>query len=381
MYIYNMWWLLSLLLILFFGYTWLITTYYAYWQRPEPQRPSMPSEKPFISILVPARNEEEQIDACLQAILRQNYPADCFEIIVLDDHSTDQTAEKVLQYHHPRLRLLQLKDFISTKENSYKKKALELGVQHAKGTWILTTDADCVAGPNWLNQLSLAMQDDVVCIAAPVNMNGPNTFLSRFQQLDFLILQAITGATLRAGWHAMANGANFCFRKDAFESVNGYRDIDEMASGDDMLLMQKFFRQYPGGSVYLKHSAATVSTKVEPDWHHFFQQRIRWASKAGQYDNRGIQAILLGVYLFNLCLFVLLIAGLFNLTYAWLFMLAIILKTTVEWGFVYHAARFFEKKAMAYWLFLFQPIHIVYTVSAAMLGWFGKYQWKDRTVR
>lgn len=376
-----MWWLLSLLLVLFFGYTWLISTYYAYWNQPEQRQESTQSEKPFISILVPARNEEQHIDACLQAILRQNYPADCFEIIVLDDHSSDQTAEKVLQYKHPRLRLLQLKDFISTKENSYKKKALTLGVQEAKGSWILTTDADCIAGPNWLTQMSLAMQDGIVCIAAPVNMTGPNTFLSRFQQLDFLILQAITGATIRAGWHAMANGANFCFRKDAFDAVNGYLHIDQMASGDDMLLMQKFFQQFPGGSVYIKHSGATVSTKVEPDWHHFFQQRIRWASKAGHYDNKGIQAILLGVYLLNLCLLILLIAGFMNLTYTWLFMLAIIVKTTIEWGFVYSAARFFKKKSIAFWLLLFQPFHIVYTVSAAMLGWFGKYQWKDRTVR
>jgi cellulose synthase/poly-beta-1,6-N-acetylglucosamine synthase-like glycosyltransferase len=375
-------WILIGLGVLFIGYAWLIAQYHHWWNRPERTHRMAIETYPFISVLIPARNEEARIGACLQSLIAQQYPADRYEILVIDDHSTDRTSEIVRSMQTNRaIRLLHLADFLKGSTNSYKKKALELGVNQATGTWILTTDADCIASPYWLETLAKAIRPETICLVAPVNMRGGASILSIFQQLDFLILQAITGATVRAQWHAMNNGANFGFRKDAFEAVEGYQGIDEIASGDDMLLMQKLVDQYPNGYVYLKNQNAMVETVVEPDWKSFIRQRIRWASKAGRYSNRGIQAILLGVYVLNVLLLCLLLVALVQPDYWGIFLLALLLKTGIEWPFVASATNFFGKNSLQFWLWILQPLHITYIVSTAMLGWVSSYQWKDRTVR
>ena len=159
------------------------------------------------------------------------------------------------------------------------------------------------------------------------------------------------------------------------------RGIDHLASGDDMLLMHKMKREFGNRLSYLFSAKSIVLTAPMPNWKQFLHQRIRWASKASYYEDKGILLVLWLVYLLNAILFAGLIASLF---YPALFPIVILLigiKTFAELGFMLPVAHFFQLKKWLLFFPLMQPFHIVYTVVAGWLGKFGSYQWKSRKVQ
>ncbi|MCE3281854.1 MAG: N-acetylglucosaminyltransferase, partial [Chitinophagaceae bacterium] len=189
---------------------------------------------------------------------------------------------EALQQRYPTLKLIRLADSVQGRLlNAYKKKAIETAVPQAMGDWIITTDADCDVESQWLKSYDAYIQrEDSVFVAAPVKFINNGSLVSVFQCLDFLSLQGVTAAAVSADKHSMCNGANLAYKKSAFIEVNGFRGIDSVASGDDMLLMHKIRKRYPGKLGYLFTPQAIVRTTPMPDWFSFFNQRIRWASKA-----------------------------------------------------------------------------------------------------
>jgi cellulose synthase/poly-beta-1,6-N-acetylglucosamine synthase-like glycosyltransferase len=326
------------------------------------------------SVIIPARNEASNIEACIAGILAQNYPVHLFEIIVVDDFSEDDTALVVLKIarQHNNVRLLQLKDFTNN-ENlvAYKKRAIEIAINESTGDWMVTTDADCSVTSNWLATYDAYIQEhNYVMVAAPVAYTNTGSFLSIFQVLDFISLQGITAAAVASGSHTLCNGANLCYSKKAFESVGKFSGIDHLPSGDDMLLMHKMKKLYPGKIGYVYAQDAVVSTAPSATLGLFIQQRIRWASKASGYQDKIIFWILLLVYLVNASLLVylpinLLQTGNFN---NWLILVGA--KTLIELPFMYASAQFFKQQKILWWFAFMQPFHMVYTVVA---GWFGTF--------
>ena len=346
-----------------------------------------------ISLIIPARNEAENIKNCLDSIINQSYPKHLFEILVVDDHSTDNTAAIILGYTSQNVKLVSLKDFVSsTQINSYKKKAIELAVQQSSGELIVTTDADCFVPQNWLQTIAAFYEEKKPeFIVMPVAIDCSFRFIEIFQAVDFMTLQGITGASVYKKMHSMCNGANLAYTKKVFNKVNGFAGIDTIASGDDMLLMHKIYKEYPGGIVYLKSKEVIVHTAPVKTIAEFFNQRIRWASKAGKYDDKRIFGVLLLVYLFNCLLMVLPVLSLiknvqysmFNIQYSTfgVWILLLFLKTITELVFILPVAKFFNKQSLL-WLFpVMQPVHIIYTVIAGWLGKFGNYKWKGRSVK
>lgn len=334
-----------------------------------------------ISIIIPARNEAENIAACLDSIIHQNYPTHLFEVLVVDDHSTDNTNKIVLSYSDKNIKLIKLKDFIEPGEiNSYKKKAIEIAIQQSTGELIVTTDADCIAPTNWLSTIAAFYEErNPEFIVMPVAITHSNKFIEIFQALDFMTLQGITGASVYKKFHSMCNGANLAYTKKAFIAVDGFKGIDKIASGDDMLLLHKIYTRYPDSIAYLKSKEAIIQTQPVHSVGQFFNQRIRWASKADKYDDKRIFVVLLVVYFFNVWILALGV-GAFFFPIALPLLILIIAKTIVELLFLFPVAVFFNQ-AKLLWLFpIAQPFHILYTVIAGWLGKFGSYQWKERKV-
>jgi len=377
--------LLILTVIVLLGYSLLIWQYRVWFLRLPEFTPVSAEHNTRFSIIIPARNEENNIAGCLQSVLQQQYPAHLFEVIVINDHSTDNTEVIVrsLQQQYNNLQLLNLIDVLKDKPvNAYKKKAIELAIAQSSGNWIVTTDADCMVQPEWLSLLDQYIQNQQpVFIAAPVMFTHTGSFLSAFQLLDFISLQGITAAAVSAGYHTMCNGANIAYRKDVFYEVGQFSGIDQIASGDDMLLMYKIKQQYPNRLGYLFHRGAIVTTAPMPDWSSFLNQRIRWASKADKYQDKTIFRALALVYALNLLLLVLFFWS-FWVEGGWLaWLLLVITKTLVELSLMLPVARFYQRVSLLNWFLIMQPFHICYTVIAGWLGKFGTYQWKGRNVK
>ena len=369
--------LLIATIVLFILYSVLLLYYRQSWKSIPVFATAGTTTQTKISVIIAARNEEENIGSLLEAMRQQSYPPEMFEVIVIDDHSTDKTASVVQRFNHVKLIRL-LDDNI----NSYKKKAIETGIASASGEWIVTTDADCLPPAEWLNTIAAFKEEkNAVFVVAPVVIDCNSSLLQIFQAMDFSVLQGITGASAQRNIHSMCNGANLAYERKVFYEVNGFAGIDHIASGDDMLLMHKIWKKYPGNVHYLKSKDAIVATQPMKTWIEFFSQRIRWASKANRYDDKRIFWVLVLVYLFNLSFLVLAIATFWNLDFGFWILGLWVAKTLVELPFVSSVSSFFGKRSLVKYFFLLQPLHILYTIISGLFGQFGRYEWKGRKVK
>ena len=372
-----MFWL-TITALFFLVYAILIFYYWKAWKN-LPGYESKEAPNRFISVIVPARNEEKTISILLKALAQQIYRKDRFEVIVVDDYSTDDTSNIVKAFPLSNLVLIRPG---TAAESSSKKKAIEAGIKFATGELIVTTDADCLPPAKWLETInSFYVATEARFIAAPVKFSHNSSFIQLFQSLDFLTLQGITAASVAADFHTMCNGANLAYTKKAFEEVKGFEGIDRVASGDDMLLMHKIRKKYPGKIAYLKSKYAIVTSQPMLSWKAFFMQRKRWASKTLVYDDYRIIAVLVFIYLFN-CLFIALIfAAIVNPFYWWYVLAYWVMKAFIELPFVSAVATFYSERSLVKYLFPFQPLHVFYTVFVGLLSQFGKYEWKGRKTK
>ena len=373
-----MFWLLIIAVFLSL-YALLIFFYWQAWKKLNDYEVSSVNDQRFLSVIIPARNEEKNISTLLNALSQQTYPKDLFEIIVVDDFSADSTAEIVRNI--PLSNLILIQPEVSSQFSS-KKRAIEAGIRKAKGELVITTDADCIPTTRWLETINnFYVNNNAAFIAAPVKLSHNKSLLQIFQSLDFLTLQGITAASVSANFHTMCNGANLGYKKDAFQNVNGFEGIDRVATGDDMLLMHKIWKKYPGRTFYLKNKDAIVTSQPMLSWKDFFMQRKRWASKTLIYDDHRIIVVLAFIYLLN-CLFIaLIVASLLNNFYWWFMLVFWIIKTLIELPFVYSVAKFYNDQKLVKFFFLFQPLHIFYTVLVGLISQFGKYEWKERKTK
>jgi len=337
-----------------------------------------------ISIIVPARNEAENIGKCISSILQGNYLPEHFEVIVVDDHSEDDTANIVKAFNKENVKCIDLKSYL--KDNgqivAYKKMAIEAGIANSSGEVIVTTDADCTVPAEWLMHIAAVYEkENAVMIAGPVNFICDRSIAQQFQSIDFMSMQGVTIATHQLKMGNMCNGANLAFSKEAYHKVDAYKGIDHLASGDDYLLMMKMQELYPNRISFLKSDKAIVQTNPQPDWTSFLQQRIRWASKSGKYDDKKLTIILMLVYLYNFSFLFLTICGFADHYYWFVVLLMLLLKIIVEYYFLIPVSKFFKKDIKLMSFACMQALHIAYIITAGFLGFVGVYIWKGRRVR
>ena len=382
--LYPAYWLLSLSLAFIYAYFFVL--YIKHWNA----LPYFPKKDAFvpktlISVLIPARNEEDNILHCIQSIIRGNYPEHLFEIIVIDDHSEDSTPQCVRDFGQHNVRLIELKHYIKLGENQpFKKRAIEAAIDEANGDLIVTTDADCIAGENWLHLIAQYYEtQDKRFIAAPVNFYEEKSFFERFQSLDYIGMMGITGAGVQGNFTHMCNGANLAYEKILFFEAGGFKGIDHVASGDDMLLMQKIARFFPKTLGFLKNSQATVFTKAKPNLKEFFSQRMRWASKSSSYTEGFTVFQLVAVFLFySNIVFNLLLAVFFDHRLFFLVGLQMFIKISFDYIFLRIMTQFFSRQDLMPSFLRSQLLHLFYIIFVGL--WSNvkkKYIWKGRVVK
>ena len=349
-------------------------------------KPEINSANISFSILIPARNEEVTILNCLNGIIRQEYPASLFEIIVLDDFSNDDTVkfvnEFILKNTGFAIRIISMADQSKQTNNSYKKAAINIGIENSKYEWIITTDADCTRNNKWLQAIaSFIGANNPVLISAPVAFTYNDSFFQQAQALEFLGLISIGAACIERKAPILCNGANLIYRKDVFYEVGGFSGIDTIASGDDELLMHKIHARYPEGIMFLKNENAIVHTHPCETLAEFIAQRRRWVSKSTKYENKKVTLILALSYLFNLGILSIFIIGFFKPVFFTFFLLIFGVKVLTEYAFYREVVDFFGKRRLLKWCILASAMHIVYVLFIGIYGNFGKYNWKGRKVK
>lgn len=387
------------LLLFYVGYLIRCAWYWGRLRVPETEEGRLPT----VSVIVPARNEAANIEACLRAIFAQDYPADAVEVIVVNDHSEDATAGLAVAVARNHLGAevvsflnegepgtdgeasastvrFQLLNLEAQTGPAYKKAAVAFGIRQSRGEIIVTTDADCTMGPGWLRAMVGGFGPETGLVSGPVELESWDAF-TQMQALEFMGLVAVGAASIGAGAPTMCNGANLAYRRRAYEEVGGFSGIDHIASGDDELLMHKIAAAGGWRVAFMKRVDATVRTPAQGTWAQFRAQRIRWVSKSGQYKRRGITAILVLSYLAMLGFPLLAVAGIWDHRLWWLLLGHLALKIMAEAAVLVPAAGFFDKLRLLAWLPVEQVAHIGYVLWVGIAGQRKSYQWKGRTVR
>lgn len=328
--------------------------------------------KTSFTIIVPFRNEAHNLPILLDSLAKLEYPAHLFEVLLIDDNSTDgfqlpdlPFKATILQNHRA--------------SNSPKKDAITAAMKRVSTNWVITTDADCIVPRKWLSSLDQYIQNqDVAMIAGAVTYTGNNSFLHHFQQLDLTSLQGATIGSFGIGKGFMCNGANLTYTKAIFKELNGFEGNNSIASGDDVFLLQKAIMRYPEKVHYLKSSNNIIQTQAVNSWKDLFYQRVRWASKTSSYQSGFGKAVAVIVFLGNLnFIFVLFLAVFSNFSIAHL-LIVCTAKFIVDAFLIYRTNYFLTKTKMRYLLAssLFYPF---YSTIVALYSLFGKYRWKGRT--
>ena len=327
------------------------------------------------SIVISARNEEQNIEACLQSISQQKYPNELFEIIVIDDGSTDKTAEIITGFitHNPSFKIKYLKSDLKNK-----KAAITMGISHTQHDYIILTDADCTRNEHWLSAINqFVTQSECKMIYAPVRFKAQNIF-EKMQALEFAGLVGIGAASMELKNPNMCSAANLVFEKKVFDEVNGYQDNMHLLSGDDEFLMHKIFKLYPEKVKFLLNYDAMVTTTASSSVEELAEQRKRWVSKATKYENRYITLILILAYLFNASIFINFVWGFFDSFYFKLSLSQLLIKMIIEFAFLSQVARHLKQFHLIKYLILAEPLHVIYVLFVGIAGSFGSFEWKGR---
>ena len=258
-----------------------------------------------------------------------------------------------------------------------------MGVKQASGSLIITTDADCVFPPDWLlHMVSFHELTEAEFIAAPVRFYRETTLMERFQSLDFLGMMLITGAGIRLQWMRMCNGANLAYTKRIFEAVNGFEGIDQLASGDDMLLLHKVAEKYPEKIGFVKSPETCVFTPAKPDWKGFIRQRLRWATKSARYREWQLIGVLALVFLFcTTILLNFLLLPFLGRVVLMLLLFQLGTKILADYIFLKTATDYFNRGDLMRFFLPAQALHIVYIVGIGLWSTVKKtYHWKGRKV-
>jgi cellulose synthase/poly-beta-1,6-N-acetylglucosamine synthase-like glycosyltransferase len=365
------------------AYVFLIGAFCLGWKNTETLKKRI-SKNVHVAVILPARNEEDNIEECLNAIFNQTYPGSNFELIVINDNSTDKTADIIEKYssQKPNIRLLNLADYFL----EGKKNAITIAIDNTNAELIITTDADCTMGPDWLQSIvSFYDQTNAEMIVAPIAFKDEDGFFQKMQSLEMIALMGSTAGALSFGKAIMCNGANLAYTKKVFKELKGFEGIEEKPTGDDVLLMYKVNYKHKNAVKFLKNEESIVYTKAKRTLSDFIQQRKRWVSKDMKMLNHETIWVSIVVYLFNIMILLVCsltsfasIKSVIYLPFLEISLILLGIKCVIDFLLLFLAASFFKKKIL---LSLFIPEQLIYIIYVVVIGFPGNkksFSWKGR---
>lgn len=334
--------------------------------------------KNTFTIIIPFRNEAENLPNLLESLSALNYPKELFEIILVNDDSTDNSIKAIKQFKSQVTIIDNIR-----KSNSPKKDAIETGIQQSKFDWIITTDADCIIPKKWLQLFdSFLQKNDSKMVCAPVTYSVGNSLLEQFQLLDFISLIGSTIGGFGIKKPFLCNGANLCYSKKVFYSIKGFEGNNDITSGDDVFLLEKIIDTFPNKVHFLKSYNTIVVTKPQPNFKSLISQRIRWASKTSSYNNSFGKFVGISVLLMNFLVLFSIVFLIFNKSFLTIFYLILIIKFLVDFPLIFKTLLFTKQsKNIIFYpiIAVFYPFLIVFT--SFLLIFKIPFNWKNRYSR
>ncbi|MFD1094850.1 glycosyltransferase family 2 protein [Salegentibacter chungangensis] len=354
------------------------------WNRVKENETDHSEARTGFSVIIPFRNEAENLPGLLNSITEIKYPEALFEILLVNDESEDASEEICRNFieDHPEISVEILQNIRLS--NSPKKDALSVAIQRSGFEYIVTTDADCIVPEHWLQCFNEeVIKEEPELIAGPVGITQSGRkqkLFEAFEEMDFLSLQATGFGAYGIGKAFMCNGANLCYKKSAFVEASGFNGNDEIASGDDVFLLQKFKKSGKKIS-FLKSKKAVVFTKPQSSLKGLINQRMRWAAKASAYTDQFSKIAGTIVVLMNLFLITGAFAVLFKLMPYKPVMVLFLIKFNADFVLLFSASKFFRRELLMRNYFWSSLVYPFFSVLVAFKAFTGEFEWKGRSYR
>lgn len=330
------------------------------------------------SIIIPFRNEAENLVKLIKSLHELQYPSDSFEIIFVDDHSEDN-GSSIIEDH--RISLTFQTQLISNKHDEIgKKNAISAGINLAKYPNIITIDSDCEIPPALLNLYNSKLHvKEYYMVAGPVSYTIPHRskWFHHYQVIENSGLIVLGALAIHYNKPFIANGANLCFNKGVFDSVNGYTNNTHIASGDDEFLLEKIHNHAPGSIGFLFDPNAQVKTNVQLSLRGFFNQRVRWAAKT-KFKQRKTS---FGFQIYFLLIFLLILANCFishSLYSLALALTLVVLKVLADIVFYASIRNFFTQQSSIAHVWMTSMLQFFILPIIGIWSFLGKFSWKGR---
>lgn len=330
-------------------------------------------EFPFISVVIPFRNEVEHLPNLISWLMRQQYPRNKFEVIAVNDHSTDGTTNALSTHINEWKNLT-----IIESGGLGKKNALKTGIVAASGEIIATTDADCAPTINWLKTIANSYNSTKsAMLIGPVKMNATKSLFSKFQSFDFMALQMSGAAAAMQGWPVFCSGANLSFEKTAWQNAQNCLSGNDQASGDDVFLLHTF-KKLKFQISFIKDNEAMVATNTEKSLKSFLSQRMRWGGKSKSYSDKHTIALALLVLFANFAVVSTFLLTLTNLAPFVLFLILFLVKGLADYLLLAQGRVFFGIAPAILPFLLFALLYPYYIIITAFGGLLLNPSWKGR---
>ena len=322
--------------------------------------------KTFVSVVIACRNEQKKLPGLLNYIATQSYPENLFEVIIVNDNSEDKTYEIAAEFKG-------ISNFLSINNRDVgKKQALRTGINAARGKLIITTDADCIMGKDWIRTIAafyeMNKEDLIIC---PVQIESIAGFFKKLEELEFLSLQGITAASALHGDPTMCNGANLAFTKEAYLTHSDNLH-DEISSGDDIFLLHSLKEENRSKISWLESPDALVITKSSSTLSSFLKQRSRWISKGRAYKDR--YTIVLGIVTFVgviLQISYLILSSIYP-SFIWVFLAVLVLKSIPDFLILLNTSARYGSRKLMRWFLPAQLVYPFYVLSVVIYSLISK---------
>lgn len=331
--------------------------------------------KTKFSIIIPFRNEAENLPNLIETLLELNYPKHLFEILFINDDSKDDSVNIIKSF------AIENATIIDSERNSLspKKDAITTAIKYAKNNWIITTDADCFLPKAWLLTYdAFITKNHPKMIVAPVSYVTNNTFLEQFQLFDFLSLQSATHAGFGIKKPILCNGANFAYQTTIFKELSGFKGNNNIASGDDIFLLEKMTKKYPNELHYLKNKDALVYTLPEKTLKDLIHQRIRWASKTSASNNTFTKIVGIIIFTMNALIIATLILSITGVLTSNFFITILLLKGVIDYMFIKKSADIFQQVFCLRHYLISCLVYPVFSTAIVLSTYLFNFKWKDR---
>ena len=320
-----------------------------------------------VSVLIAARNEEKNIEKLLESLKKQSFPKELFEVIIVNDHSTDNTDEIINDFINKN-KELDVK--LLKAEKKGKKHAISQALHSAINELIIVTDADCVLNDLWIESIvGFYQEEKCKMILAPVLLSPAENLFEKMQVLEHLSLIGSTAGSASIGFPVMCNGANMAYERKAALEVEKFRKDFDIPSGDDMFLLEQFVKCYGHNNVkFLLSKSAVVKTKTCKTIKDFFRQRRRWVSKTKSYTSWKVIVTALIVLFFNLSIISLLVSAFFVPALWSIYILLTLLKFFIDFPLLKNITNFMNQGSLLKWVLPLEIIYPFYAVFTALSG-------------